>query len=269
MLPTREEALDLYPSVWRRCFAALLDATVFYVPFFVLWYVLSTFWHALTYVTASGYLGYLSLLLLWPYCALWESSRFQATPGKLALGMRVTDIEGSRIDFARATARYFSKLATTATLFIGYLILDVTSHKQALHDLLAKTCVVNTAVFRAWQDAGSPSYPQPTAAAHRSRARAWIGLGFSVLVIASIAYCSNHLISRSNALSGFCTTVKPGDSREQLESAVAARGYRIAYGHDPQGDFAQIYDPESLYRNVCTVGFKDGGVQDAKYHPFD
>lgn len=78
----------------------------------------------------------------WIYYAWFESSDYQATPGKLALGLFVTDMQGRRITFARASGRYFAKIITgLIPLFIGYIMAGFTEKKQALHDMIA-SCLV-------------------------------------------------------------------------------------------------------------------------------
>ena len=78
----------------------------------------------------------------WIYEASMESSSKQATLGKMALGLKVTDESGRRISFARASARYFGKILSRMTLLIGYIMAGFTARKQALHDLIAGTLVV-------------------------------------------------------------------------------------------------------------------------------
>jgi uncharacterized RDD family membrane protein YckC len=71
-----------------------------------------------------------------------ESSYLQATLGKMAIGIVVTDLEGKRISFARATGRHFAKIISGFILFIGYIMAGFTQKKQALHDLIADCLVV-------------------------------------------------------------------------------------------------------------------------------
>jgi uncharacterized RDD family membrane protein YckC len=78
----------------------------------------------------------------WLYFALMESSARQATLGKMALGLRVTDEQGRRIGFGRATGRYFAKIISALILFIGFIMAGFTTRKQALHDMIAGTLVV-------------------------------------------------------------------------------------------------------------------------------
>jgi len=81
------------------------------------------------------------VVLQWLYYALMESSNKQATLGKLALGIIVTDMDGKRLTFGRATGRYFGKILSSLILNIGFLMAAFTEKKQALHDLIA-SCVV-------------------------------------------------------------------------------------------------------------------------------
>jgi uncharacterized RDD family membrane protein YckC len=85
--------------------------------------------------------GLLGLVGSWLYFALFESSSHQATPGKMALGLAVTDEAGNRIGFGRATGRYFAKILSSAILLIGFMMVGWTQRKQGLHDMIAGTLV--------------------------------------------------------------------------------------------------------------------------------
>ena len=76
----------------------------------------------------------------WLYEAFMLSSPYQATLGKMIFGMKVTDLYGNRISFARATGRHFAKWLSWI-LFIGYIMVGFTERKQGLHDMLAGTLV--------------------------------------------------------------------------------------------------------------------------------
>lgn len=78
----------------------------------------------------------------WLYYALMESSKTQATLGKMALSLKVTDMDGNPISFARATGRYFGKIISGLILNIGYILAGLTEKKQALHDMMASCLVV-------------------------------------------------------------------------------------------------------------------------------
>ena len=80
---------------------------------------------------------------LWLYYSLTESSVWQGTVGKKAMGLMVTDLDGRRVTFGRATGRFFSRLITgLVPLLIGYILAGITAKKQALHDMIAGTLVL-------------------------------------------------------------------------------------------------------------------------------
>lgn len=88
--------------------------------------------------------GFSAFLVWWLYFALLDSSQQQGTLGKVIMGLKVTDMNGNRIKFGTAAVRGLLKtiLSSGFTLGIGLLVAVFTEKRQALHDLLAKTMVV-------------------------------------------------------------------------------------------------------------------------------
>jgi len=84
----------------------------------------------------------LTIFVVWLYYAFFESSAWQATPGKRILKLYVTDIHGRPLTFTRATLRYFGKMISGLTFMVGYILAGFTEKKQALHDILASTLVM-------------------------------------------------------------------------------------------------------------------------------
>jgi uncharacterized RDD family membrane protein YckC len=150
-----EKPFARYAGFWRRLLAFLLDQFAFVaimsiVGAFVigLMYILFTMLKTDTKVIwdIAYILPYLLYLpLLWLYRTVMESSKLQATLGKLALRIIVTDINLERIGFGRANGRFWSSLLTTQTLGIGFLIVAFTKKKQAMHDFIANTLVIRKA----------------------------------------------------------------------------------------------------------------------------
>lgn len=91
-----------------------------------------------------GNVGPIALIVQWLYEALLTSSSWQGTVGKHMLDLKVTDEQGDRISFERATGRYFAKIISSLTLGIGYLMVAFTERKQGLHDLIAGTLVMKS-----------------------------------------------------------------------------------------------------------------------------
>jgi len=84
----------------------------------------------------------LLMMISWVYFALLESSPWQASIGKKMLGLMVTDMQGRRISFARATARYFCTLLSSFILMAGFIMIAFTEKKQGLHDILTGCLVI-------------------------------------------------------------------------------------------------------------------------------
>ncbi len=137
-----------FAGFWKRLIARLLDSIIFSILFFILAFVLgaTSFSSAMDPTDGVGViLGIYALFFpsWWLYFALMESSSSQATLGKKLLGIKVTDIYGQPIGFGQATGRHFAGFISYITFSIGYLMAAFTSRKQALHDMIASTLVVN------------------------------------------------------------------------------------------------------------------------------
>ncbi|AFY35043.1 RDD family protein [Calothrix sp. PCC 7507] len=133
-----------YAGFWTRFLAAFIDGIILYIIGAIVGFIFG-FVYAAVLRTTEGLQGIafvLGVLIGWLYYASMESSAQQATLGKQALGIIVTDIDGKQISFARATARHFSKWISAIILLIGYILAAFTEKKQALHDMIAGTLVV-------------------------------------------------------------------------------------------------------------------------------
>lgn len=124
-----------YAGIGQRCSALILDGLILGLSN-------ALFNEALQRVglgTASIY----TLLIVWLYFALLESSASQATFGKALLGLGVTDINGNRISFGRASLRTAAKVLSALPLGLGFVPAASSKRRQALHDVVARTLVVN------------------------------------------------------------------------------------------------------------------------------
>lgn len=78
----------------------------------------------------------------WLYYAQMEASPLQGTIGKMMMGIKVTDMDGNRLSFIKASGRHLAKFISDFTLGIGYFMAGFTEKKQALHDRLSGCLVV-------------------------------------------------------------------------------------------------------------------------------
>lgn len=134
-----------YAGFWKRVVAAILDGILLFgmscllvAP--VMGFAIGV---GMDPTALEGLANLISIVVAWLYSAGFESSRYQATPGKMALGIVVTDLEGYRIGFGRATGRHFAMILSALILLIGFLMVAFTERKQGLHDIIAGCLVVN------------------------------------------------------------------------------------------------------------------------------
>ncbi len=152
---TRDSATGCYAAFWKRVAAACIDGILAAIasvlcggPVLVLMMLVVIAEGeepdpvALTAVF-EGAAQLLALFVGWMYFALLESSPLQATLGKLALRIEVTDLAGDRIGFEKATWRYFGKFVSALPLLGGFVMAAFTARRQGLHDRMAGCLVVN------------------------------------------------------------------------------------------------------------------------------
>jgi uncharacterized RDD family membrane protein YckC len=142
---------DEFGGFWRRVLASFIDSVATGVVISLIAVGLALAAHESVIGALSGdgrssgidaVVNLVSFLGGWLYSALMESSRKQATLGKMALSISVTDLDGRRISFGRATGRYFAKILSAIILLIGFIMVAFTARRQGLHDMIADTLVV-------------------------------------------------------------------------------------------------------------------------------
>jgi uncharacterized RDD family membrane protein YckC len=146
----------LYAGFWLRFVAAIIDGLILGIPVGIAFVmtILSAI-PSLTHIDDPMALfiailprvflfGIVYLGVCWLYWGLMESSSWQATLGKKALGLYVTDLAGNRVTFGRASGRFFAGRGLSVIYGIGglYYLVDCimagcTEKKQALHDMMA------------------------------------------------------------------------------------------------------------------------------------
>lgn len=134
-----------YAGFWKRFAALILDTIILIIPTFIIGLIFGIALSAtnLGEEGIEGLANVFGLFLGWLYNSIMDSSSKQGTLGKMALGIKVTDLNGNRIGFGKATGRYFGKILSAITLCIGYMMAGFTEKKQGLHDMMAGCLVVN------------------------------------------------------------------------------------------------------------------------------
>jgi len=142
-------AQEVYAGFWLRAVAYVIDTVIISIPFgLVAGLYPSLFFpnfdpHApIRFPLAQPAPLALAVVMVgfWLYSAAFESSSWQATPGKRILRLYVTDMHAHRVTFLRALGRNLAKQISGFVL-IGYFLAGFTKKKQALHDIIA-SCLV-------------------------------------------------------------------------------------------------------------------------------
>jgi len=158
-----------YAGFWIRFLAYFIDTLIMFVIGFLFWLIFGII-SSIEVLEKSPIMlliyGLMMIVFSWLYSALMESSGNQGTLGKMACGIKVVDLNGQRISFGKATARFFAKfsviliysfieillpnLARTGlwnivmflvlVIFFGWIAFD--KRKQGLYDKMVGTLVV-------------------------------------------------------------------------------------------------------------------------------
>jgi uncharacterized RDD family membrane protein YckC len=150
----------VYAGFWKRVAASMIDSLVLMVVILILAIFLGVFSAAASLGRggaglSSGSMISLGLFYLFEivgialYFAMMHASSMQATLGKMAVGIKVTDDSGQRISFWRGVGRYFAYLLSSLVLFVGYIMAAFTDRKRALHDMICSTLVVDKWAYTA------------------------------------------------------------------------------------------------------------------------
>jgi uncharacterized RDD family membrane protein YckC len=138
-----------YGGFWRRTWAGSIDVALEAIAAFVVTYAV----HQVLvradrligfeprYASGMAYILVLSIVA-WLYSAFSESSPRQATIGKRIMGLRVVNVDGSRVSFGEATVRHFMKFLSLFSAGVGFMMAGWTKRHQALHDIPCDCFVV-------------------------------------------------------------------------------------------------------------------------------
>jgi uncharacterized RDD family membrane protein YckC len=144
-----------YGGFWIRVLASILDSMILLVANYILqllvWRqllprseiqpsvapaeILRAMWGA------AGIAALVNMAINCCYEAFFVA-KLGATPGKMALGLKVVRPDGGPVDLGRAFGRYFAKFLSAMILGIGYIIVAFDSEKRGLHDMICGTRVV-------------------------------------------------------------------------------------------------------------------------------
>ena len=124
---------------WRRFGALIIDAIILGIVQGILSVALSD---------SIGVVYILTTAINWGYYTYFEGGPRGQTVGKMALSIRVVDIDnGGPIGFGRAFIRQIVKIASAAVFFLGYFWMLWDKEKQCWHDTAARDVVVPVSAY--------------------------------------------------------------------------------------------------------------------------
>ncbi|MCD6012992.1 MAG: hypothetical protein K0Q79_2854 [Flavipsychrobacter sp.] len=136
----------VYATFWARFWALVLDILIVEIPLGIVSAIIfpgDTFSFRIAGVDMGNPIENIGdIVVVWLYTALLTSGPAMATIGKRALGIKVTDLNGERITFGQASARYFCSIISFIILLVGYFMMLWDEKGQTLHDKMAGTLVV-------------------------------------------------------------------------------------------------------------------------------
>jgi len=142
-----------HAGFWVRFMAKMLDGLILLIPLAALnisialmvpdMDISGNFSGDFTPASIAGLVLFYLLQVAIPMCySTFFVGRYAATPGKLALGLRIILPDGGRVSYARALGRHFAEFLSKITLYAGYIMAGFDTEKRALHDHVAGTRVV-------------------------------------------------------------------------------------------------------------------------------
>lgn len=69
-------------------------------------------------------------------------TKYGATPGKMACGLKIVTADGENIRIGRSIGRFFAEILSGTVCYIGYIIAGFDSEKRSLHDHICSTRVI-------------------------------------------------------------------------------------------------------------------------------
>ena len=131
-----------YAGFWIRFTAKFIDNIILQILFVPMRFITGI---ASTDPNAQLRIFFLTVAITMGVTAAYQIffvGKFGATPGKMALRLRIVRPNGDKLTYGRACGRYFAELLSSLTLLIGYIMAAFDEQKRALHDRICDTRVI-------------------------------------------------------------------------------------------------------------------------------
>jgi uncharacterized RDD family membrane protein YckC len=131
-----------YAGFWIRFVAYMIDSLVSFVFSATITAILVFGFKVTSFEGALKYLLQLIGLIFWFFYYVFMTMKYQATLGKMAVGIIVIPEKSENLRWGQIIGREALKFISALILYIGFIMAGFTEKKQALHDKIAKTLVI-------------------------------------------------------------------------------------------------------------------------------
>lgn len=132
-----------YAGFWVRVGATIIDSLVIMAITFPLLISIYGWAYFDSESLVSGPADFLISWVFPAFVAVWFWTRKQATPGKMALSLRVVDADsGAALSVGQSIGRYLAYFVSVIPLGLGLIWVGFDRRKQGWHDKLARSVVV-------------------------------------------------------------------------------------------------------------------------------
>ena len=136
-----------YAGFWIRCGAKIIDSMITGVVQLVIMLVFGPMLGFNIFSTEPP--TNFSFLILYPFLfgsyifyAVYFVGRFGATPGKMALGLKIVSSSGDPVSYGKAFARFFAEIVSGLICYVGYIMAAFNDERKTLHDQICDTRVI-------------------------------------------------------------------------------------------------------------------------------
>ncbi len=136
-----------YAGFWVRFGAKLIDGIIVWVVQMVAILALSPLLGFNMFSSEPP--ANLAFLMIYPFSfaasifySVWFVGKYAATPGKMALGLKIVTSEGEPVTYKKALARFFAEMLSSIICGIGYIMAAFDEQKRSLHDHICDTRVI-------------------------------------------------------------------------------------------------------------------------------
>jgi len=145
----------VYGNFWPRFAAKLIDGLILTAASIIVNMILAAFLlgsanyfdpqaspENITPILVFQGMSFLANTLIALSFGVFFIRRFSATPGKMALGLKLVRTDGSPLGVGRIIGRYFAEWLSSMILMIGYIMAAFDDQRRALHDRVCDTRVI-------------------------------------------------------------------------------------------------------------------------------